>query len=314
MVADRPEQSAIDDPLKNMAQHIQQEAWSSVSTRAPMLRRERVPGLWSRFRRQPVAIVGIAIVVLLILVALLADRIAPYDPFATSDEVLLPPTAAHPLGTDDLGRDIFSAVVFGARVSLLVGLVSAITATVIGVAVGGIAGFVGGFIDDMLMRLTELFQIVPRFFLALIVVALLGSSIWLIVLLLGLTYWPSTARLLRAQVLSLRTRDYVLAARAVGVHQTAILLRHILPGALPPVITQAALHVGGAILIEAGLSFLGLGDRNVVSWGALLNDAQQFVRVAWWMSVFPGMAITLTVLGMNLLADGLNEAWNPRLS
>jgi peptide/nickel transport system permease protein len=279
-----------------------------------MLRRGRVPGLWSRFRRQPVAIVGTAIVLLLILIAVLADRIAPYDPFATSDEVLLSPAAAHPFGTDDLGRDIFSAIVYGARVSLLVGLVSAFTATVIGVIVGGFAGFAGGLIDDGLMRLTELFQIVPRFFLALIVVALLGSSIWLIVLLLGLTYWPSTARLLRAQVLSLRTRDYVLAARAVGVHQTAILVRHILPGALPPVITQAALHVGGAILIEAGLSFLGLGDRNVVSWGALLNDAQQFVRVAWWMSVFPGLAITLTVLGLNLLADGLNEAWDPRLS
>jgi peptide/nickel transport system permease protein len=164
------------------------------------------------------------------------------------------------------------------------------------------------------MRLTELFQIVPRFFLALIVVALLGSSIWLIVLLLGLTYWPGTARLLRAQMLSLRARDYVLAARAVGVPETSILLRHVLPGSLPPIITLAALHVGGAILIEAGLSFLGLGDRNVVSWGALLNDAQQFVRVAWWMSVFPGLAITLTVLGLNLLADGLNEAWDPRLS
>jgi peptide/nickel transport system permease protein len=271
-------------------------------------------GFWSRFRRQPAALAGLALLLALILTALGADRIAPYDPFATSDEVLSAPSAAHPFGTDDLGRDLFSAVVHGARVSLLVGLVSAITATLIGVVVGGLAGYTGGLVDDGLMRLTELFQIVPRFFLALIVVALLGSSVWLIVLLLGLTYWPGTARLLRAQVLTLRARDYVLAARAMGVRERGVLLRHVLPGALPPVITQAAFHAGGAILVEAGLSFLGLGDRNVVSWGALLNDAQQFVRQAWWMSAFPGLAITLTVLGLNLLADGLNEAWDPRLA
>lgn len=277
-------------------------------------RRGQRASFWERFRRQPAAIAGSLLVLALVLVALAADRIAPYDPFATSDEVLRPPSAAHPLGTDDLGRDLFSAVVYGARVSLLVGLVAASTATAIGVAVGGVAGYAGGLVDDGLMRLTELFQVVPRFFLALIAVALFGSSIWLIVLLLGLTYWPGTARLLRAQVLTLRTRDYVLAARALGVRESRILLRHVLPGALPPVITQAALHVGGAILIEAGLSFLGLGDRTMVSWGALLNDAQQFVRVAWWMSAFPGLAITLTVLGLNLMADGLNEAWDPRLS
>ncbi|MDQ2996158.1 MAG: ABC transporter permease [Chloroflexota bacterium] len=288
-----------------------------ISTAAPTAfadQRERRASFWSRFRRQPAALIGAMLLLMLVLIAVGADRLAPYDPFATSDEVLRPPSAAHPLGTDDLGRDLFSAVMHGARVSLLVGFVSAFTATVIGVAVGGSAGYVGGLLDDGLMRLTELFQVVPRFFLALIVVALFGSNIWLIVLLLGLTYWPGTARLLRAQMLTLRTRDYVLAARAVGVRESAIFLRHVLPGALPPVITQAALHVGGAILVEAGLSFLGLGDRNVVSWGALLNDAQQFVRQAWWMSAFPGLAITLTVLGLNLLADGLNEAWDPRLS
>ncbi len=253
------------------------------------------------------------LVLLLLLMALGADVIAPYDPFANSDDVLSPPSTAHPFGTDDLGRDIFSAVVHGARASLLVGLLSAFAATVIGVVVGGMAGYVGGLTDDGLMRLTELFQVVPRFFLALVTVALLGSSIWLIVLLLSLTYWPGTARLLRAQVLTLRERDYVLAARSVGARESIIFLRHVLPAALPPVIILASLHVGGAILIEAALSFLGLGDRNVVSWGALLNDAQQFVRYAWWMSAFPGLAITLTVLGLNLVADGLNDAWNPLL-
>ena len=287
----------------------------AVAERAPGLEDRRTgTGFWRRFRRQPAALIGTALLIALALIALGADRIAPADPFATSDEVLRPPSAAHPLGTDDLGRDLFSAVMHGARVSLLVGLVSALTATVIGVAVGGVAGYTGGLVDDALMRITELFQVIPRFFLALIVVALLGSSVWLIVLLLGLTYWPGTARLLRAQVLTLRTREYVLAARALGVPEARILVRHVLPGALPPIVTQTALHVGGAILIEAGLSFLGLGDRNVVSWGALLNDAQQFVRTAWWMSAFPGLAITLTVLSTNLVADGLNEAWDARLT
>ncbi len=153
----------------------------------------------------------------------------------------------------------------------------------------------------------------PRFFLVLIGVALLGSSIWLIVLLLGLTYWTGTARLTRSQVPALRTREYVLAARGIGVSEPRILRREILPNALSPVITQAALHVGGAILIEAGLSFLGLGDPNFVSWGALLNDAQQYVRTAWWRSLFPGLAIMLTALALNVATDGLNEAWNRRL-
>jgi peptide/nickel transport system permease protein len=267
----------------------------------------------ARFSRQPAAVVGALILATLVATAAGADLIAPYSPFATSNDVLLPPSGAHLMGTDDLGRDLFSAVVHGTRVSLLVGVVSVLIATLIGIVVGGISGFVGGIVDDVLMRFTELFQIVPRFFLALVVLSLFGNSIWLVVLLLSLTYWTGTARLLRSQVLSLRTRDYVLAARAIGVRESSILLRHILPAALPPVITQAALYVGGAILIEAGLSFLGLGDRNVVSWGLLLNDAQQYVRTAWWISAFPGLAITLTVLALNLIADGLNEAWNRRL-
>jgi peptide/nickel transport system permease protein len=273
---------------------------------------ETRPGVWSRLRQQPQAIVGALLTLLLLLVALFADAIAPYDPFALSNAVLQPPSALHRFGTDDLGRDIFSGVVHGARTSLLVGLAAAGTATVIGLLVGSLAGYAGGITDDLLMRVSELLQIIPRFFLALIIVALLGSNIWLIVLLLGLTYWPGTARLVRAQILSLRARDYITAARAIGVPDAQILLRHLLPAALPPVITLAALQVGGAILVEAGLSFLGLGDRSVVSWGMLLNDAQQFVRRAWWMSVFPGAAITLTVLGLNLFADGLNDALSPR--
>jgi len=271
-------------------------------------------GFWSRFHRRSAVVLGLIFMLVLVLVALGADLIAPHNPFAISNAVLNPPSAEHLFGTDDLGRDVFSRVVHGARVSLLVGFVSAFVATLFGVVIGGLAGYFGGLVDDGLMRLTELFLVVPRFFLALIVVVLLGSNIWLTVLVLSLTYWPLTARVLRAQILTVRTRDYVLAARAVGTPEIRILLRHVLPNALPPVITQASLQVGSAILVEAGLSFLGLGDPNVVSWGAMLNDAQQFVYEAWWMSVFPGLAITLTVLGVNLVADALTEAWEPRLA
>ncbi len=271
-------------------------------------------GFWTRLCTQPAALFGLGVLAALVLIALFAGAIAPGDPFATSRQVFQTPSRAHPFGTDDLGRDLYRSVIHGARASLTVGVVTMVIATIIGVLIGACAGYFGGFVDDVLMRFTELFQIVPRFFLVLITVALFGSSIRLIVLLLGLTYWPGTARLLRGQVLSLRSREHVMAARAIGVREPVILLRHVLPMALPPIVIEAALLVGGAILVEAGLSFLGLGDRNIVSWGALLNDAQQFVRRAWWLSAFPGVAITLTVLGFNLLADGLNEALNPRLS
>lgn len=299
-----------------MAQELQEKALQPASITPELQAR---PGswrfnFWGRFLRQPAGMLGLSLLLVLILTAVCADLIAPGDPFSISNEVLQPPSANHPFGTDDFGRDTFRAVVHGARVSLLVGLFSAVTAFLIGVLVGGVAGFVGGIVDDLLMRFAELFQVVPRFFLVLIAVALFGSKLWIIILLLGLTYWPGTARLLRSQVLTIRARDYVLAARAIGVRQRSILLRHVLPGALPPIITQVAFLAGGAILVEAGLSFLGLGDRNSVSWGILLNNAQQFVRQAWWMSAFPGLAITLTVLGLNLMADALNEALDPRLS
>ncbi len=270
-------------------------------------------GFWGRFFSQPAAMVGTIILLALFLVALGANIIAPGDPFTISGVVLLPPSASHLFGTDDLGREMFRAVVHGTRISLLIGFLTAVIASTVGIIVGGLSGFLGGWVDDILMRLTELFMVIPRFFLALLVVALLGSHIGLIIVLLGLTFWPGTARLLRGQVLTIKTRDYILAARAMGVRERTILIRHILPAALPPVVTEAAFLIGGAILVEAGLSFLGLGDRNVVSWGTLLNNAQQFVRVAWWMSAFPGLAITLTVLALNLVADGLNQAWNPRL-
>jgi peptide/nickel transport system permease protein len=245
------------------------------------------------------------------LIALLAGLLAPFDPSRTVGPPLQAPSPHHWMGTDDLGRDVLSNVLHGSRVSLLVGLVAALTSGLLGTLVGGLSGYFGGPVDHALMRLAELFQVVPRFFLALIVTALFGPSIVVLTLLLGLTFWPITARLLRAQVLSVRERDYVLAARAVGAADRRVLRRHVLPNAISVVVVATTLQVGTAILVEAGLSFLGLGDRGVVSWGNLLNGAQPVMRIAWWTSAFPGLAITLTVLAANLCGDGLNATLGP---
>ena len=215
------------------------------------------------------------------------------------------------MGTDDLGRDVLSGVIDAAATSLLVGLSVAGASLIIGTCVGAIAGFYGYWIDDLLMRLSELIQVMPRFFLALMTVALFGANLRNLILVLALTYWAPTARLARAAVLAIKQLDYVSAARSLGVRERRILLWHILPNAVAPLIIHAALQVGRAILIEASLSFLGLGDPNVISWGYMLNNAQPFMRRAWWMTLFPGSAIALTVLGVNLLGDGLNTYWNP---
>jgi peptide/nickel transport system permease protein len=204
-------------------------------------------------------------------------------------------------------------VVYGTRVSLLVGFLTAAASTVVGTLLGGLAGYYGGKVDAALMRLTELFMVVPRFFLALVIVALFGTSIWGIILVLAILSWPTTARLFRAEVLRLRSLEYVQAARAMGHADLAILFRQILPNALSPVIVNISVQVAYAIILEAGLSFLGLGDPASMSWGVMLSNAQQFLRRAWWTATFPGLAIFLAVLGFNLAGDGLNDALNPRL-
>lgn len=251
------------------------------------------------------ALTGGAILAVLAVVAVAAPWLAARDPFAATGGALQAPSALHLFGTDDLGRDLLAGVLYGARTSLQVGLVAALLSTVIGVGVGGLAGVRGGSVDQLLMRATEFVQAIPRFFLIVLAVSLLGSDQTLIVILLGLTAWPDTARLFRAQVMSVLVRDYVLASRAAGGGDTAILVRHVVPHARAVVTAEAAYQVGGAILAEAGLSFLGLGDPAVVSWGTLLGSAQHFVREAWWMSLFPGIAITLTVLACNLAANAL---------
>lgn len=265
-----------------------------------------------RVLADPILALGLLFVFFFLSLALFAPLIAPHDPFDSVAAAFLPPVPTFPLGTDDLGRDVLSGVIYGARTSLLVGMSVAGASLLIGTLVGSIAGFYGYWVDDLLMRVSELIQVMPRFFLALVVVALFGASLTNLILVLTLTYWSSTARLARAGVLAVKQLDYVTAARGLGIYERSVLLRHILPNAVAPLIIHAALQVGRAILIEASLSFLGLGDPNVISWGYMLNNAQPFMRRAWWMAVFPGSAIALTVLGVNLLGDGLNRGRHPQ--
>ena len=246
---------------------------------------------------------GAALLVLLALIALVGPWLSARDPFSVTDEALRPPGRTHIFGTDDLGRDVFAGVVHGAAVSLGVGFAAALLSAFVGVTIGGLAGIGKGSVDLALMRVTEFAQALPRFFLVITLVSLFGGRLTFIVAAIGLTAWPSTARLFRAQVLTIRSRDFVAASRAAGARELGILRRHVMPMALPVLAAHLSYQAGGAILAEAGLSFLGLGDPTIMSWGSQLGTAQHFVREAWWMSVFPGVAITLTVLACNLTAD-----------
>jgi peptide/nickel transport system permease protein len=269
--------------------------------------------LSARYQKNRAAVFGLGAVSFFFLVALFGPAVAPYGPFDLSEEAFARPSRAHLLGTDNVGRDVVSGVIYGARASLLVGFLAVLTSTVIGMAVGAFSGFYGGRIDDLLMRVTEIFQVLPRFFLAILFVAFFGPAIWNVILVIGILSWPETARLLRAEFLALRQREFVEAARAMGAGDLRLMVSAIMPNAISPVIVSASLQVAGAILLESGLSFLGLGDPNVISWGFMLHNAQEYFHHAWWMATFPGGALFLAALGLNLVGDGLNDALNPRL-
>ncbi|CAN5485484.1 ABC transporter permease [soil metagenome] len=240
-------------------------------------------------------------------VAVLADVIAPFDPLLPVGPSLSPPSIVYLMGTDDLGRDLFSGVIHGTRTSTIIALGVGAIALVIGTLVGTVAGQRGGLVDDVLMRITEFFQVLPRFFVAVLAVALFGAGLDRLVLVLGLTSWPILARVIRAEVLSLRTRGFVEAAVALGASDLQILRRAILPNAMSPVIVFLTLLLGQVLLLEASLGFLGLSDPNAISWGYLANQAQRFLRIAWWMWLFPGAAIMIAVLALNLLGDALTR-------
>ncbi len=265
--------------------------------------------------RYPLLIVGGLIVLCVVMLALLAPWLAPYEPTHVDvRSILLPPSATHWCGTDTLGRDVFSRMLYGARVSLSVGLVAVGISMALGIILGAIAGFYGGRIDAMLMRATDMMLCFPTFFLILAVIAFLEPSIWNIMIVIGLTSWMGVARLVRAEFLSLNQREYVLAARALGASPLRIMWAYMLPGAMGPVLVSAVLGVAGAVLLESGLSFLGLGVQPPdPSWGNILTDGKDNIQVAWWLSFYPGMAILITVLGYNLLGEGLRDVFDPRL-
>ncbi|CAA9306590.1 MAG: ABC transporter, permease protein 2 (cluster 5, nickel/peptides/opines) [uncultured Chloroflexi bacterium] len=269
---------------------------------------------WYRFSRTRRAVVAALFVVLVVILAVGAPLVTGYDPLSGSADALRPPlSAGHLLGTDHLGRDIWSQLVYGARVSLVVGVLAAASALALGVLVGAVSGYFGGWVDGVLMRLAELFQTLPRFVLALIVVAFFGTGLPKLVAVIAILSWPQTARVVRAGFLSLREAPFVEAARIGGAGSWTIIGSEILPNLAAPIVVTGSLDVAAAILLEAGLGFFGLGDPNLVSWGSMLNAAQQYLRQAWWMSLFPGLAISLVVLAFNVVGDGLNDALNPRL-
>lgn len=261
--------------------------------------------------RTPGGAIGLVLVAFATTVGLLAGILGGADPFVADAEPLTPPSAVHPLGTDDLGRDLTALVVHGLRTSLMIGAAVGGMAGLIGIAVGAASGSRGGLVDDALMHATELVQVIPRFFLAVVIVAFFGPGLLNLIVLLGLTSWPWTARVVRAEVLSLRQRDFVTAARSLGAGELQVLVRHLIPNALPAAVVMVTLVASSAILIEAGLGFVGLTDPDVVSLGYLANNAQRFLRVAWWMVLFPGVAIVVLVVGLNLLGDTINELLNP---
>jgi peptide/nickel transport system permease protein len=270
---------------------------------------------WTRLRRNRMAMTGLILVLGLFVVSIFAHWLAPYDPNSIDlKQVLMAPSRAHLLGTDTLGRDVLSRIIYGSRVSLKVGFVAVGLATLIGLLVGALAGYYGGWVDQLLMRLVDLMLCFPAFFLILAVIAVLEPSIWNIMAVIGLTSWMGVARLVRAEFLSLREREFVTAARALGASDTRLILRHMLPNALAPVMVSATLGVAGAILTESALSFLGLGVQPPTpSWGNILTAGKDNIEIAWWLSVFPGLAILVTVMSYNLLGEGIREAIDPRL-
>lgn len=277
--------------------------------RAPSAWRES----WHRFSRNRAAVAGLVVIAIVVFVALFAPLLTSHDPIAISRDRLRAPSLAHLMGTDNVGKDVFANVIYGARVSLTVGLLAGLVSLSLGLVAGALAGYYGGWLDSALMRISEFFQIIPRFFLAILIVALLGGGLEKTILVIGALSWPSVARITRAQFLSLKESEMVESARAIGFSDRHIILKEILPNAIAPAIVQGTLDVSEAILLEAGLSFFGLSNPDAPSWGELLNRAQPFLRTAWWMSLFPGLAIFMTVLAFNMVGDGLNDMLNPDL-
>jgi peptide/nickel transport system permease protein len=260
------------------------------------------------------AVLGGLLVFAVFITAIFAPFIAPHDPSKIDiKNILMGPSLVHPLGTDELGRDVLSRMIWGSRVSLEVGFVAVGIATIIGILLGAVAGYYGGYIDAAIMRMVDIMLSIPTIFLVLAVIAILEPNIINIMIVIGLTSWMEPARLIRAEFISLKEREFVIAARAIGANDRRIIFRHVLPNGLSPILVSATMGVGGAILVESALSFLGLGVQPPTpSWGSLLSSGKDNIEIAWWLSAFPGLAILVTVLGYNLLGEGIRDALDPR--
>ena len=273
----------------------------------------RVYGFWRQFSRDRVALISLVVLLACLTLAIAAPWLPISDPMAFEHEQYQPPSRQHLMGTDNFGRSVLSRVIWGTRLALTIGVVSAGIAMTFGITLGALSGYFGGWIDDVLSRIFDVFLLIPSFLLALLMVALFGPNIIFVMLVIGITRWPRSARVMRAQVLTLKSRTYVKAARVSGASHAKALFLHIIPNGLAPVLTHGTILMGSAILTEAGLSFLGMGDPNTVSWGRMIFDGQQHLRVAPWMSIFPGIAMLIVVCALNLIGDGLNYAVNPQL-
>lgn len=269
---------------------------------------------WGRFCRNKSAVVGLFILASVIFIALTASLFFPDDPFKLVGQSMSPPGVnGFMLGSDTLGRDVAAGMAHGARVSLLIGLLATSVAVSLGIVLGALAGYFGGWVDDVLMRVTEMFQTIPSFIFAILIVAIMKPSIQSVIIAIAVVSWPAVARLVRGEFMSMRNREFVQACHIIGMSDWRIMLGQILPNCLSPIIVTGSLMVATAILIESGLAFLGLGDPNIISWGFQIGAGRTVLRSAWWVCTFPGVAIMLTVLAINLVGEGLNDALNPRL-
>ena len=277
------------------------------------LRREAMKKFWKRFCKNKAAVVGLVVFTLIVLMAIFAPAVAPYSAYDNSFDMKAAPNAVNLCGTDELGRDVLSRTIYGARVSLIVGVAASLLSTFVGVVIGCVAGYSGKATGTALMKVTEVFQMLPMFFVGILLSSIFGPSLTLIVLVIGLMGWPSCARVVRGEFLSLREQEFVTAARSIGCSKMSIMFGEIMPSVVPQIIVNASMRMATAIMMEATLNFFGCGDPILVSWGKLLNDSRSFLRAAPWASVVPGIAVLITVLSINLLGDGLNDALNPKL-
>lgn len=270
---------------------------------------------WQRFKRNRLAVIGGIMVLALFFAGALAPVVSPFNPNDIDRKhILEPPGISHPLGTDDLGRDVLSRMLYGSRISLSVGFIAVGIATVIGVIIGAVSGYYGRWTDRIIMRVIDIMLSIPTFFLILAVIAFVGPSIWNIMIIIGLTSWMGVARLVRAEFLSLKEREFVLSAKALGASNMRIIFKHIMINSMAPVFVSAVLGIAGAVLVESALSFLGIGVQPPApSWGNILTLGKDNIEIAWWLSVFPGLAILITVLSYNLVGEGLRDALDPRL-